>query len=217
MHPDEAVAYSFCMWAAFVCLPLIPALVIFKFFPDAKVSISGPLQKFTVNANGGFAAYIVTVLLGWSVVSYIQAEIRSTRLYAVEGVFLDLGKNQYVGSERFYSQYAPFGIDPSAMPDSRNFNFVVLLDHPVVKSETVSVQYWEINAKSGFSMPPSKSVKLKLSETASRQPFRLKIQGEKVTAEAEQVAKARPDSGPKIDIASERGPTCGSQQLSLAS
>ena len=53
MPPDYTVIYSFCMWVAFICLPLIPALLIFKFFPDAKVSISGPLQKFKVDANGG--------------------------------------------------------------------------------------------------------------------------------------------------------------------
>jgi len=217
MHPDEAVTYSFCMWVAFVCLPLVPALVIFKFFPDAKVSISGPLQKFTINANGGFAAYIVTVLLGWSVVSYIQGEIRSTRLYAVEGVFLDLGKNQYVSSDRFYSQYVPVGIDPSAMPERRNYNFVILLDHPLGSSETFPVQYWEVSAVGGLGMPPpSKSLSLRLLRTAARQRFRLEVKDNQVTVV--QVAERRDEAGPEVQLATKGGQTgCASPQLSVAS
>ncbi len=201
VHDNPTVTYSFLLYAVYVCLPLIPAILIFWLFPDAKVTVSGPLQNLTVNATGAFAAYIVTALLGFFLVKYIEVQITSTRLYAVEGVFLDLGKNQYVGSDHFYSQYAPVGIDPSAMPESRNFNFVILLDHPVVESETVSVQYWEVHNASGFGMPASKSIALKLSETSRTQHFRLKIQGDQVTAE--QVAEGKPVSDQEIEIAME--------------
>jgi hypothetical protein len=180
---DSAVAYSFLLYALYVCLPLVPAIAIFRLFPDSKVAISGPLQNFTVNATGAFAAYVVTVALGFFLVQYIEAQINSTRHYAVEGVFLDLGRDQYVGSDNFYSQYSPAGIDPSQMPTSRNYDFVMLFDHPVIASETVHLQYWEIRAVGGLGVPPpSKTVVLVLTGTRSKQQFRLQVNGDQVKA-----------------------------------
>jgi hypothetical protein len=201
MHNDPAVAYSFVLYTLYVCLPLVPAVLIFRLFPDSKVSVSGPLQNFTVNATGAFAAYIVTVALGFFIVRYVESQINSTRLYAVEGVFLDLGKNQYVGSDHFYSQYAPVGIDPSQMPLSRNYNFVYLLDHPISASETVFLQYWDITAVGGLGMPASKSVRLTLKESSSEQHFRLQVNGNEVTAI--QVAEDKPVLRTTFEVAME--------------
>ena len=181
MTHDLTVVYSFLLYTLYICLPLIPAIVIFRLFPDTKVAVSGPLQNFTVNATGAFAAYVVTAALGFFVVEYIEMQITQSRLYAVEGVFLDLGKNQYVGSDDFYSQYLPTGIDPNSMPPVRNYPFVVLLKHPASKTEPVLLQYWEISASSGLGLPPSsKSIQLILDGTAPTQSFRLKVQGNEV-------------------------------------
>ena len=194
---DSTVTYSFILYALYVCLPLVPAILIFWLFPDSKVAVSGPLQNFTVNATGAFAAYVVTVLLGFFLVKYIETIITESRLYAVEGVFLDLGKNQYVGSDHFYSHDLFAGIDPRSMPPIRNYNFVVLLDHPIptTETETVWLQYWEVSAPSGLgSVPASKSVPLILKGSSSTQVFRLQVQGDDVKvvqANADSVSHAK--------------------------
>jgi hypothetical protein len=201
LNQDHTVAYSFLLYTFYVCLPLIPAVVIFRLFPDSKVSVSGPLQNFTVNATGAFAAYVVTVALGILLVQWIETTINSGRLYAVEGVFLDLGKNQYVSSSDFYSQYAPLGVNPSMMPPSRNYPFVMLFKHPVVSSEEVELQYWEIDAVAGLGPPPrSKLVRFKLKGGPSAEKFRLQITGDVVTAVE---AKDEPASKPKLEVATE--------------
>lgn len=46
-----------------VCIPLVPAVVIYRLFPDTKVGLSGPLQGLTVKAGGAFAAYIITLIV----------------------------------------------------------------------------------------------------------------------------------------------------------
>jgi len=46
-----------------VLLPAVPTAVIYKLFPGQQVSLSGPLQGFTVKAVGAFAAYVVVFLL----------------------------------------------------------------------------------------------------------------------------------------------------------
>jgi hypothetical protein len=46
-----------------VLLPLIPAVLIYRLFPDTKVGVSGPLANLTVRASGAFAGYLVVFLI----------------------------------------------------------------------------------------------------------------------------------------------------------
>ena len=86
MPYDLAVVYSLCLYVLYVLLPLIPAILIFRLFPETKVAVAGPLQNLTLNATGAFAAYVVTVALGFVLVQSVEAQIISTRRYAVEGI-----------------------------------------------------------------------------------------------------------------------------------
>jgi hypothetical protein len=83
-----------------VCLPVLPAFVIFKTFPDTKVGLSGPLQGLTLNATGAFAAYCVVFLLTLYVALPIKDAIVSSlepawtidadlRIYNKEGQPID--------------------------------------------------------------------------------------------------------------------------------
>jgi len=209
---NNPVAQAFLLYGFYVCLPLIPTILLFRLFPDQQVWVSGPLKGFKISATGAYAAYIVTVALGFSLVRYIEtqidlkeryieAQIDSDKRYAVEGVFLDLGRNQYVSSDDFYSQYAPVGIDPSQMPERRNSNFVMLFHHPVVTSEKVDLQYWEIHSVGGLgALPASKKVVLILrgGSSNSKQQFRLQVNGDVVKAVE---AEAQPILKPQVEVA----------------
>ena len=59
-----AVLLSFSLYALYVLLPLVPAVLIYSIFPNTKVGISGPLGGLSMKAGGAFAAYVITVLLG---------------------------------------------------------------------------------------------------------------------------------------------------------
>jgi hypothetical protein len=59
-----AVLLSFGLYLLYLLLPLIPAVIIYRLFPDTKVAVSGPLANLTLKASGAFAAYVVTVALG---------------------------------------------------------------------------------------------------------------------------------------------------------
>jgi hypothetical protein len=59
-----AVLLSFGLYLLYVLLPLIPAILIYRLFPDTKVAVSGPLAGLTLKASGAFAAYVVVVVLG---------------------------------------------------------------------------------------------------------------------------------------------------------
>ena len=70
-----AVLLSMLLLVLYVILPLVPAIAIYKIFPDTKVSVSGPLRDLTVKAGGAFAAYIVVFVLGIILLKHIQGLI----------------------------------------------------------------------------------------------------------------------------------------------
>lgn len=69
------ILLSFVLFALFVLLPIIPAALLYRWFPDTKVSAKGVLSKFTINSSGAFAAYLVTVLVGYFVIAPINEAI----------------------------------------------------------------------------------------------------------------------------------------------
>jgi hypothetical protein len=184
MTRDLAVLYSFLLYVLYVLLPLIPAVLIFRLFPDTKVSVAGPLQNLTLNATGAFAAYVVTASLGFFLVKNVESQIQWTRTYAIQGVIVDLSDNQAINSDQFYSRYTSASVTADGKFSSRDYYFVILLDHPVEKYETVLLKYWELNAAGGAGGPPApRTVPLKLGATSSSpQRFKLQVEGGQLTA-----------------------------------
>lgn len=201
MGNNSAVTYSFLLYVVYVLLPLVPAILIFKLFPDTKVTVAGPLQNLTVNATGAFAAYVVTVAIGFFLVKNVEDQIQWTRSYAVEGVIADLAENQAINSDQFYSRYTNQASDPTGKFSNRDYSFVVLLDHPVLTPETIWLNYWELNQSGGVGTPPSpKRVSMQLSATPAPQRFRLQVQGDEASIVPEVPGRApstskRPSKG----------------------
>jgi len=65
-----SVLISFCfIYILYILLPLIPSVLIYKIFPDTKLTLSGPFQGLKLNATGAFAGYIVCCLIGYNIIS----------------------------------------------------------------------------------------------------------------------------------------------------
>jgi len=62
------VIFSFVLYIIYVLLPMIPAMVIYKLFPDTTITTSGTLSGWKVKTTGAFAGYIITVVLGYFLV-----------------------------------------------------------------------------------------------------------------------------------------------------
>lgn len=202
MAIDPTVGYSFLLYVLYVVLPLVPAILIFRLFPETKVTVSGPLQNLTVNATGAFAAYVVTVALGFFLVKNVEAQIAFTRHYAVEGVIVDLDQNQILNSDQFYSRYTNDTFNPGGQFLNRDYYFVVVLNHPVQSAETVWIKYWDLTTPAGIGTPPAPvSIPLELLPTSSLQRFRLHNQGGRVVVVPE--TQARSASSQSIETAME--------------
>ena len=50
-------------------MPLLPAILIYRLFPNTQVAASGPLAGLTVKASGAFAAYLVVFVFIFPLVS----------------------------------------------------------------------------------------------------------------------------------------------------
>jgi hypothetical protein len=60
------VLLSFALQALYILVPIIPAVIIYRMFPATTTTVEGNLvSNWKVKAGGAFAAYIVTVLLGY--------------------------------------------------------------------------------------------------------------------------------------------------------
>src|SRR5262249_15307069 len=58
-----AVVLLLCLLGAWVAFPLLPAILIYRLFPNTQVAASGPLAGLTVKAGGAFAAYLIVFLI----------------------------------------------------------------------------------------------------------------------------------------------------------
>lgn len=75
-----SVILSLMLYVLYVLLPMIPSIVIYRMFPDTKVSATGILSNVNFKTTGAFAAYVVTVFLGFFLVQnthHLIAQISS--------------------------------------------------------------------------------------------------------------------------------------------
>lgn len=70
-----AVVLSFILYILYVLVPMIPAIVIYRMFPDTKVSARGVLANLNFKTTGAFAAYVITVFLGFFLVQQTHHQI----------------------------------------------------------------------------------------------------------------------------------------------
>jgi hypothetical protein len=55
-----------------VALPLLPAVLIYRLFPNAPLVVTGPLAGLTIKTGGAFAAYLLIFLL-------IKSQVETTK------------------------------------------------------------------------------------------------------------------------------------------
>jgi hypothetical protein len=67
----------FVLLGIWVSLPLLPAIMIYRYFPDTQVAASGPLAGLTVKTGGAFAAYLIVLLLIFPLVHTIRDVVGS--------------------------------------------------------------------------------------------------------------------------------------------
>jgi hypothetical protein len=70
-HLNTSIALGLLVYAIAILLPMVPAIVVFRLFPETKVSASGKLSQISFKAGGAFGAYIVVAVLGYLMVQRV--------------------------------------------------------------------------------------------------------------------------------------------------
>ncbi len=76
-HQTIPIIYGWILYALYVLLPLVPAVLIYKIFPDTKVGADGLLGNLKINATGAFAAYLIVVVIGFFIIKNNQELINN--------------------------------------------------------------------------------------------------------------------------------------------
>ena len=92
-----AVLITMIPYVFVLTCPLIPATLIFKTFPESQVSLSGPFSKFTMNATGAFAAYVVVFLIGLPIIKEFKGIVDAAQkpTWTISGIYELKDKNQH--------------------------------------------------------------------------------------------------------------------------
>lgn len=75
-YENQIFLQSVALYVLWIFAPLVPAVLIYRLFPDTKVAVSGPFSELTVRATGAFGAYVLTLLIAYPL---------SLRLYSIMG------------------------------------------------------------------------------------------------------------------------------------
>lgn len=73
---QSLVILQFLLNAGWVLLPLAPAILIYRLFPDTPVTVKGPLANLTISAGGAFAAYLIVFLATFPLLSEINRNLK---------------------------------------------------------------------------------------------------------------------------------------------
>ena len=144
------------------------------------MALTGPLQNFTINATGAFAAYVVTGLLGFFLVKDVATQIAFLRSYPIEGYIVDLGPTDGVDSDQFLSRTSLRQVQSQGDIPTHEVHFVVLFQKPLVKTQKINIDYWEIGggSASGEKPAPKEHPSMELLPTPLPQRFRLEKGGD---------------------------------------
>jgi hypothetical protein len=64
----QPVFLNIIIYIAYVMIPIIPAILIYRMFPKSSSEVDGMLSGLKIKAGGAFAAYVITVLLGYFII-----------------------------------------------------------------------------------------------------------------------------------------------------
>jgi hypothetical protein len=67
----------FAVYLIWVLLPLLPAIIIYRLFPESFTELVGKVAGYTIKAGGAFAAYLAVVVMTYTQIDKINEAIYS--------------------------------------------------------------------------------------------------------------------------------------------
>jgi hypothetical protein len=123
-HDVQIFIELVALYLLWICGPLVPAVLIYRLFPETQVTATGPLSGLTVRATGAFAAYAVTFLMTYPLAVKIYSAFGS-QLKPVWSLKAEVIASDEAGNPITYANFYD-GMTISFTPD-----FQVIADRSV--------------------------------------------------------------------------------------
>ena len=65
----------FAVYLIWVLLPLLPAIIIYRLFPESLTELVGKVAGYSIKAGGAFAAYLAIVVMTYTQIDKIDSAI----------------------------------------------------------------------------------------------------------------------------------------------
>ncbi len=137
-----AVLISILLLIVLVSLPLIPAVVIYRLFPNTTVAANGPLSGLTLKSSGAFSVYVVVflVMAPFAYKTYGQLAILTHPSWTVSGNIVLQGADGREIDDLQTIKSVSVSLDPQLIQlDGENFQVKVLQNDDGVPRLTFNV------------------------------------------------------------------------------
>jgi hypothetical protein len=79
MDPAQSsIIWGLVLFMVGILVPIIPAVLIYKLFPDDKIKAEGVIGQLKINATGAFAGYIIVLVIGRFMIPQIYSLIENS-------------------------------------------------------------------------------------------------------------------------------------------
>jgi len=132
--------------AAWILLPLVPAILIFLIFPSSTVSASGVLSKLTVRATGAFGGYLVIFAATYVLANRAVKERHDASIayWNIRGDFVLVDENQKEVTDLEYLKNAKVEVFPNSIGVLGNIVSIKISDDVVPQYIQFSVPQFGI-------------------------------------------------------------------------
>lgn len=123
---QSLVILQFLLNASWVLLPLAPAILIYRIFPDTETGLRGPFGNLSIRASGAFAAYFLVFLATIPLLNQMNRNLKGEfrPSWTVKGRILPQDENgKPIPNSDQFGNIVRVSLDPDIVRVKRNLTF----------------------------------------------------------------------------------------------
>jgi len=146
---QSLVILQFLLNAGWVLLPLAPAILIYRIFPNTQTGLSGPFGALTIRASGAFAAYFLVFLATIPLLNQMNRNLKGEfrPSWTIKGRILPQDENgKSIANFDGSSDIVRISLQPDFVRVKRNLTFEAIVPEINQSLPAVSISYEGVGA-----------------------------------------------------------------------
>lgn len=141
---QSLVILQFLLNAAWVLLPLAPAILIYRIFPDTQTGLKGPFGNLSIRASGAFAAYFLVFLATVPLLNQINRNLKGEfrPSWTIKGqIFLQDENGRKITNVDSSGDVVQISLQPDFVRVNQNLTFEAIVPEINQRLPAISVRY----------------------------------------------------------------------------